>query len=63
MIRKLLTLTSICCLCTFAPGCSDSGPNTVNQPEETKTIEQQLEEDKVRAKEEAAELREQAQYN
>lgn len=63
MRLNLITLLAIGGLYTFVSGCSGSGVNTVNEPTEVKTIEQQMQEDKERDKDEAAAFEEQAKYS
>ncbi|TWU18802.1 hypothetical protein [Allorhodopirellula heiligendammensis] len=63
MDLKLIKTMIVASLCTFTAGCSGSGENAVNEPKEVKTIEEQMQEHETRAEEEAAQLKEQAQYN
>lgn len=63
MRLSVLAIVVVNCFLSLAVGCSGSGPNTVNEPKEIKTIEQQMKEHESRAKQEAAEIKEQAQYN
>ncbi len=63
MRPNLLSLLTIGTLSLLAAGCSGTGPNTVNEPKEIKTIEQQMQEGKARAKADAADFKEQAKFD